>query len=164
MTILFSSDHAGYDLKCALVPFVQELGFTVEDLGPNQKNDTDDYPDWIGKAAARVSKQPNEYKAIVIGGSGQGEAIVANRYPQVRAVVFNGPTATHTTDDGAYDEIILSREHNDANILSLGARFLSIEEAQEVVRRWLTTDFSNDERHARRIAKIEQHPASDTQW
>jgi ribose 5-phosphate isomerase B len=96
--------------------------------------------------------------AIVLGGSGQGEAIVANRFPHVRAVVFNGQYVSPDENRDIPNEIVLSREHNDANILSLGARFLSEEEAKNAVRLWLATPFSHDERHIRRIAKIEQYP------
>lgn len=157
MKILLASDHAGFDLKTTLALYIAELGHDVEDMGPYEKVDDDDYPDWISKAAAAVSANPNDSKAIVIGGSGQGEAIVANRFPNVRAVVFNGQYAPA---DGREvpDEIVTSREHNDANILSLGARFLNDEEAKEAVKKWLETEFSADERHARRIAKIELYP------
>lgn len=157
MTVLISSDHAGFDLKAALLPFVRELGFDAEDLGPPEKIEDDDYPDWISKVAKRVSQSPNTFKGIVIGGSGQGEAIVCNRYPNVRAVVFNGQ---YVPADGREipDEIIASREHNDANILSLGARFVNEAEAKEAVQKWLATAFSGEERHIRRIRKIESHP------
>jgi len=98
---------------------------------------------------------------IVIGGSGQGEAIMANRFSRVRAVVFNGQ---YKPADGRKipDEIKISREHNDANILSLGARFLDFDEALKAVLLWLNTPFSKEERHARRIAKIEQFSPNTT--
>jgi len=102
-----------------------------------------------------VSDSPEEAKGIIIGGSGQGEAIAANRFHGVRAVVFNGQ---YEPKDGREvpHEIEISRLHNDANILSLGARFLNDDEAKEAVRLWLTTPFSGDERHVRRLRKIEE--------
>jgi ribose 5-phosphate isomerase B len=105
----------------------------------------DDYPDFISIAAQKVSQSPKD-KAIILGGSGQGEAMVANRFPHVRATVYYGGS----------DEILkLSREHNDANVLSLGARFLGKETAEKAVRLWLAGEFSGEQRHVRRIKKIE---------
>jgi ribose 5-phosphate isomerase B len=154
MKVFFASDHAGFDLKKALVAYVQTLGYEVEDLGAHEYAPDDDYPDYVAAAAMRVSKDPEHTRAIVIGGSGQGEAIVANRFAQVRAAVYNGESRGALYND--LDEITLSREHNNANILSLGARFLTEEEAQNAVQRWLTTVWSGDDRHARRIARIEE--------
>ncbi len=145
-TILFAADHAGFDLKKALIPFVEQLGYVAEDHGPATLQPDDDYPEIILPVALAVSEKPDVYRAIIIGGSGQGEAIIANRFPEVRAAVYYG---------GSTQIITLSREHNDANVLSLGARFISEEEAKEAVRIWLTTPFSDEERHARRIAMIE---------
>jgi len=158
MKVIFAADHAGFDLKEKLVPFVKELGFEVEDVGAHDLQAEDDYPDMVALAARLVSIDPQNVKAIVLGGSGQGEAIVANRFPHVRAVVFNGQ---FHPDDGRLipKEIILAREHNDANILALGARFLNEEEAKSAVKTWLLTPFSNEERHRRRIEKIEQYPS-----
>ncbi len=146
MTIYFGTDHAGFSLKNELLAFVRdELGYEVIDCGAFEENGDDDYPDFVGGAAQAVSENPEECRAIVLGGSGQGEAMCANRYPHVRAVVYYG---------GSEDIITLSREHNDANVLSLGARFLTGDEAREAVRRWLSTEFSEEERHVRRIEKL----------
>ncbi len=93
-----------------------------------------------------MSDDPENSKAIILGASGQGEAIVVNRFPNVRAAVFYG---------GALDIVTLSREHNDANVLSLGARFVTVDEAKEATKLWLETEFSGDERHVRRIGQIE---------
>lgn len=153
MQILFASDHAGFSLKNSLVPFVQSLGYDVEDMGAHEYREDDDYPDTVAPAARRVSEDPDNFRAIILGGSGQGEAIVANRFPRVRAVVYNGESKGSLFND--LDEITLSREHNDANVLSLGARFMTEPEAQDAVKRWLETPFSGDERHVRRIEKIE---------
>jgi len=146
MTIYFASDHAGFELKNGLVEFVTKLGFEVFDLGPEMYDENDDYPDFVSKVAEMISKNPED-RGIVIGGSGQGEAIVCNRYPNVRAVVYYG---------GPEEIITLSRAHNDANILSLGARFVDQKEIDEVVKTWLLAQFSNGTNHVRRIKKIDQ--------
>ena len=157
MKIYFATDHAGFELKEALVAFVRdELGYEVEDLGAHEYVDNDDYPDYCAAAAQQVSDDPTNCMAVILGGSGQGEAIIANRFPQVRAIVFNGQYAPNDGRDIPH-EITTAREHNDANILSLGARFLNIEEAKVAVREFLATPFSGDERHARRIEKIERY-------
>lgn len=155
MKILIASDHAGFSLKGVLVSFLEELGYDVEDMGPEEYNEEDDYPDLIAPLAEKVSKNTNEFRGIVIGGSGQGEAIVANRFPNVRAAVFYGqpkPTDGREVSDLA----VLIREHNNANVISLGSRFLSEEEAKEAVKTWLDTPFPFEERHMRRIKKIDQ--------
>ncbi len=154
MKILFATDHAGFELKEKLTAYVKELGYDVEDCGAFEYDQTDDYPDSISKVASEVSNDPENKKAIILGGSGQGEAIVANRYPNARAVVFNGQCETPSLK--VPNEIVISREHNDANILSLGARFLNEESAKEAVKIWLETEFSKEERHIRRIAKIDE--------
>jgi ribose 5-phosphate isomerase B len=147
MKILIASDHAGFELKEKLKSFLKELEYEVEDKGAFEKNDNDDYPDFIAPVAEAVSKDPENVRGIVLGGSGQGEAITANRFPNVRAAVFYG---------SSLDIVTLSREHNNANILSLGARFLKETEAIEAVKLWLGTSFSGDERHVRRIRKIDE--------
>ncbi len=146
MKVYFATDHAGFELKNALIAYVRdELGFEVEDCGALEYDAEDDYPELIRSAAHAISNQTSD-KAIILGGSGQGEAIVANRYNAVRAAVYYG---------GPTEIVKLSREHNDANVLSLGARFLSEEEARAAVSLWLTTPFSGEERHARRIKAID---------
>ncbi len=146
MKIYFASDHAGFELKQKLISFVVELGHEVIDKGDFAPTPDDDYPDFIALAASEVSKD-KEAKAIIIGGSGEGEAMVANRFSNVRAAAWYGDSL----------EIVkLSREHNDANVLSIGARFVDEEKAKEAVKLWLATEFSGDERHIRRIKKIER--------
>lgn len=154
MRILITSDHAGFELRKALYEYLKGEGYDITDSGPYENNLEDDYPDFIAPVAVEVSNNPSTTKAIIIGGSGQGEAIMANRFPHVRAVVFNGQYAPHGRE--IPDEIYYSRLHNDANILSLGARFISTEEAKAAVKKWLETPFSNEERHKRRIQKIEE--------
>ncbi len=148
MKVLIASDHAGFELKNDLSTFLSEKGYGVDDFGPSAFNPADDYPDFVSKVARAVSESTEEVRGIIIGGSGEGEAMAANRFPNVRAAVYYG---------GAPDIIRLSREHNDANVLALGARFISTEEARAAVDLWLNTPFSHDERHARRIKKIERN-------
>jgi ribose 5-phosphate isomerase B len=142
--VYIASDHAGFELKEALVSFLSERGYEVADLGPATFEAHDDYPDTIG-VLARAVEGDRAALGIAVGMSGQGEAISANRLPGVRAAVYYG---------GNKEILTLSRQHNDANVLSLGARFVPIEEAKEAVLLWLQTDFSNEERHVRRIAKL----------
>lgn len=143
--IFLASDHAGYELKEALSVFLSERGFQVEDLGASSMDTNDDYPDYLMSLGRHVADDKN-CMGIGIGGSGQGEAIAANRIKGARAAVFYG---------GPSEIVKLSREHNDANILSLGARFISVDDAKAAVILWLGTPFSGDERHARRIAKLD---------
>jgi ribose 5-phosphate isomerase B len=146
MRLYIASDHAGFELKNKLVDFLTIKKFEVVDFGAYEHDVEDDYPDFISRAAEAVSRNPED-KAIILGGSGQGEAMVANRFQNVRATVYYG---------GDPEIITLSREHNDANILSLGARFVDEETIFDLVLRWLTLPFSKDERHIRRIEKIDK--------
>ncbi len=142
--IYLATDHAGYDLKESIKKYLQDNNYAVRDCGAHSLDPEDDYPDFISQAAREVSRDPS-HQAIIFGGSGQGEAIVANKYPNVRAVVFYG----------SKQEIPqLARIHNNANILSIGARFVSESEAIEAVKTFLTTEFTQEERHQRRINKI----------
>lgn len=148
-TIFIASDHAGFELKAKLVPFLRTLGFEPVDFGALEMNADDDYPDFIAPLAREISEdtaQGGTKQGIVIGGSGQGEAIVANRFPHVRAVVFGGQ---------GNDAVKTACEHNNANVLSLGARFISDEAAMEAVKTFLETKFSGDKRHVRRLKKID---------
>lgn len=153
--IHIGADHAGFGLKTDLIEYLEKKGYEVIDHGAYDYEEDDDYPDYVIPVASEISSDlDNHSKGIVIGGSGQGEAIVANRFPNVRAVVFNGQ---YEPNDGREvpNEIVLSREHNDSNVLSLGARFLSTAEAIEALDLWLETAFSGEERHVRRIQKID---------
>jgi len=143
--IYLASDHAGYELKDALTPFLRERGFEVEDLGPHTFDPSDDYPDYMFALASAVVARPGSF-GVAIGGSGQGEAMALNRVKGARATVFYG---------GNTDILKISREHNGANILSLGARFVEAEEAKSAVILWLSTPFTSEERHVRRIKKID---------
>lgn len=144
--IYLATDHAGFELKEKIKSFLAKEGYEVQDFGAYTLDPEDDYPDFISKAAEAVSKNPQD-KAIILGGSGQGEAIVANKFPGVRAAVYYG---------GQTEMPKLTREHNDTNILSLGARFLTEEDAFKAVKLFLDTPFSNQERHNKRINKIRE--------
>ncbi|OIO31263.1 ribose-5-phosphate isomerase [Candidatus Nomurabacteria bacterium CG1_02_43_90] len=145
MKLYIGTDHAGFELKEELVSFLRVEGHEVEDMGAHTFEALDDYPDFIRPVAEAVADDITS-RGIILGGSGQGEAMCANRIKGARAAVYYG---------GTVDIAILSREHNDANILSLGARFVEMDEAKEVVRVWLETPFSGEGKHARRIAKID---------
>lgn len=141
--IVLATDHAGFKLKEEIKKYLKEKGMEVEDMGALAFDQEDDYPDFIVPAAKKVAK--NRSMGIIFGASGQGEAIAANKIKGIRAALYYGKDM----------EIVkLSRTHNDTNILSLGAKFLSKEEAIKAVNLWLKTDFSHKERHIRRIKKI----------
>ncbi|MEK7175726.1 MAG: RpiB/LacA/LacB family sugar-phosphate isomerase [Patescibacteria group bacterium] len=162
MKIFLSTDHVGYEFKEKLKIYLSELGLNYEivDMGAFTYNPSDDYPDFI-KPTAEAVAQNSESFGIIIGGSGQGEAMCANKTPGIRAAVFYGQeepdqeidVSGRKTSD-SFEIIKLAREHNDANILSLGMRFISEDEAKFAVELFLSTKFSSDERHIRRIAKI----------
>lgn len=152
--VYVATDHAGYALKEELIPYIGTLGFEVEDLGAHSFDAEDDYPDFITPCARKVAADNGSF-GVILGASGQGEAMAANRVSGVRAAVFYGmPTASQEDAQGRTLDLIASvRAHNDANILSIGARFVSLDEAKEAVARFLTTPFSEEERHVRRISK-----------
>ena len=153
--ILIASDHAGFELKKVLYEYLKGKGYSIVDYGPHEFDPEDDYPDYVVPLAQEISQNTsNKNKGIVIGASGQGEAIASNRFPGVRAMVYIGEPVPR---DGRKvpSPVLMSREHNDANILSLGARFLSEEEAKAAVDLWLETPFSGQERHLRRLRKID---------
>ena len=143
--IFLGADHAGLELKEDVKKYLLKQGYDVEDKGAYSFDKNDDYPDFIKSVAKEVAKN-KECRGIVFGASGQGEAITANRVKGVRAALYYG---------GNQEIAILSRTHNNANILSLGARFVSKDEAVKAVKLWLGTDFSNEKRHIRRIKKID---------
>ncbi|SRR5260221_2834466 len=160
MKIYLGTDHAGFYLKEKIKKFLLEKDYDVEDCGAHDFHPSDDYVDFISLVAQKVSEHPED-RGIILGGSGQAEAIVANKYPGVRAGVFYGPVvakesvdASGKTSENPFAIVTLTREHNDANILSLGARFLTEKDALEAVEIWLTTPFSNEERHKRRIERM----------
>lgn len=149
MKIFLAADHAGFYLKEKIKEWLEEWGYEYEDFGAFAYDENDDYPDFMHKVGARVAEDVENNHGIVIGGSGQGEAIICNRYRGVRATVY----AARQLD---LESAKLMREHNNSNVLSLGARFVSEEDAKEVVKVWLETPFSGEERHVRRIEKIDR--------
>ena len=160
MKVYFAADHAGFTLKNALLEHIRTLGYDLEDLGAYALDPGDDYPDFVTPLAKRVADELDA-RGIIVGGSGQGEAMCANRIPGVRAAVFYGEmevTAALDIEGGrsqdGFDLVRLARRHNDANLLSIGARFVSGEEAEEAVRIFLDTPFSASPRHSRRLAKF----------
>ncbi|MES2135420.1 MAG: RpiB/LacA/LacB family sugar-phosphate isomerase [Patescibacteria group bacterium] len=157
MRIIFAADHAGFALKEALKASVELSGYHVEDVGAFSLDPHDDYVPFVRLAAEAVAKDPAHTRAIIIGASGQGEAFAANRYKGVRAVVYYGePSRKQIDAEGQELDLITStRNHNDSNILSLGARFISGEEAQDAVKKWLETPFSGAKRHTRRHKEID---------
>ena len=144
MKIHLATDHAGFELKEKIKKYLLENGYEITDHGAWKYDSKDDYPDFIFPAAFAVANDPDSF-GIIMGGSGQGEAMAANRIKSVRAVVYYGGN----------DEIInLSRIHNNANILSFGARFITHEKAAEIVDLWLKEPFEGG-RHKKRIDKLD---------
>jgi len=146
MKIHLATDHAGLELKGKIKLHLTELGHEVIDHGAHEYDALDDYPDFIFPCAKAVA-QDDQSRGIILGGSGQGEAMAANRIKGIRAAVYyNGP-----------EEIIeLSRQHNNANILSLGARFMSEKEIYRIIEIWFDTDFEAG-RHQKRINKLDNY-------
>lgn len=145
MRIALGTDHAGFAAKEVVKEWLEAEGAHVLDFGAKELNPKDDYPDFVTPAAKAVAEGKAD-RAIVFGGSGQGEAIAANRVPGVRAAVYYG---------GPKELVLLSRQHNDANVLSIGARFVGESDLVHVVEAWLDEPFSEDTRHKRRLAKLD---------
>ncbi|TSC88706.1 MAG: ribose 5-phosphate isomerase [Microgenomates group bacterium Gr01-1014_5] len=142
MKVYIGADHGGYALKESLKEHLSEFGTQVEDLGAHSLEPEDDYPDFVIPVAQRVASEQDAF-GIVIGRSGNGEAIAANKIKRVRAAICMNVEMAKK-----------AREHNDANVLSLGADYISLDEAKEMVKVFLETDFSGEERHKRRLEKI----------
>jgi ribose 5-phosphate isomerase B len=147
MRVHIGSDHAGYDLKNYLVENLTDDGYDVVDHGPSTYDAEDDYPVYCIPAAEGAVADPGSL-CIVVGGSGNGEQIAANKVKGTRAALaYNEDTAR------------LAREHNDANVISIGARMHSETEALDLIRLFLSTPFSNDPRHLRRIELMTEYEA-----
>ncbi len=160
MKIYIASDHAGYELKGRLKTYLSELGYETEDKGPFKYDGDDDYPDFITPLAEAVAKDEGSF-GVVVGGSGQGEAMCANRVKGARAVVFYGEAIPQEAIDisgaksvDSFEIVKLARAHNNANIISFGIRFLSFDQIKFATELFITTKFSSDERHVRRINKF----------
>lgn len=149
-TIYLATDHAGFELKEAIKVYLEEKAdYEVYDCGALTLDPGDDYPEYMARAAEKVQydAEHDPSLAIIFGGSGVGEGIVANRFAHVRAVTYAG---------GPLDVVKVSREHNDTNVLSIGSRFVTENEAKQAVDLFLSTQFSHAERHADRIIQIEE--------
>ena len=144
MKVYLGTDHAGFELKEKIKTFLSEKKFEVIDCGALKFDLSDDYPDFISKAAIKTAQDTSSF-GIVLGKSGAGECIVANKIKGIRAVLgFNK------------ENVELSRLHNNANMLSLGSLFVSEELAKDLVKIFLNTKFIHEERHVRRINKIKE--------
>jgi ribose 5-phosphate isomerase B len=162
MKIALSTDHAGFEALKELKQFLESQGHECVDFGPQSLDPADDYPDFILPAAKAVASGDYEC-GIIFGGSGEGEAMAANRIKGVRCTLFYGPAITKKPIDAAgnlsedpYEILKLSRQHNHANMLSLSGRFLSSEQVHRAATVWLTTPYSDVERHLRRIQKLDE--------
>ena len=145
MRVLLGSDHAGFELKQDLVGRLTAAGHDVADLGATVLDPEDDYPPVCLRVAAGVASEPGTL-GIVIGGSGNGEQIAANKVPGIRAALaWSVETAR------------LGRQHNDANVVAIGGRMHPLDEATAIATTFLSTPFSGDERHARRIAQVGEY-------
>jgi ribose 5-phosphate isomerase B len=145
MVIHLATDHAGFDHKEAVKHWLTGEGYEVVDHGAEAFSPEDDFPDFISRAASEVDKNPEGSFGVVFGGSGQGEAMMANSYPRVRATVYYG---------GDENIPVLSRQHNDANVLSIGARFVDIDTSKKVIWEWLHTPAFTDDKYQRRNRKM----------
>lgn len=145
MRVHIATDHAAYEVKQFLVERLGEAGLEVVDHGAHTYDALDDYPTFILPCAEAVAANDGEL-GVVLGGSGNGEQIAANKVRGIRAALAYNPELAR-----------LAREHNDANVLSIGGRMHTHEEAWEIVAAFLETPFSGDERHARRIAAIAEY-------
>lgn len=142
MKVYLGTDHAGFEFKEDIKTFLQVKGYQVEDCGAYDYNKDDDYPDFVSLAAQKVAENPGSF-GIVLGKSGAGECIVANKIKGIRA--FLGVSEQN---------VRLAREHNNANIISFGSEITDEETTKILVELFLNTPFSNEERHVRRIEKI----------
>jgi ribose 5-phosphate isomerase B len=161
MKIALATDHAGFEQLKTLQAYLEAQGHQCVNYGPTAFDAEDDYPDFIFPAAQAVASGECE-KGIIMGGSGQGEAIAANRVRGVRAAVYYGSAtpqgAIDASGGAAADEfeiLRLSRQHNNANVLSLAARFLTQPQIEHATTIWLETPFTDQERHTRRIKKLD---------
>lgn len=147
MRVHLGCDHAGYELKNMIAEYLRTAGYDVVDHGAHEYDADDDYPAFCIEAAEGVVEEPGSL-GVVIGGSGNGEQIAANKVDGVRAALaWSVPTAQ------------LAREHNNANVVGIGARMHSVEQAFEIVRAFLDTPFPGGERHQRRIDQLSAYEA-----
>ncbi|MEX1111887.1 MAG: RpiB/LacA/LacB family sugar-phosphate isomerase [Candidatus Andersenbacteria bacterium] len=146
MNIYIAADHNGFEMKNELVSWLKEQGHTVTDMGPESFDKEDDYPDFGIKVATAVGENPKENYGILLCGSGVGMSVIAGKVPGVRAALIHDPVIAEA-----------AQRDDDINVLSLGASYISLEEAKNVITAWLNTPFSGEERHKRRIQKIAEY-------
>lgn len=150
MRVHIGGDHAAYDLLVDLVEFLEASGHEVTNHGPHTYDALDDYPVFVLRAAEAVAADPGSF-GVVLGGSGNGEQMAANKVTGIRAALCYG------------DELAqLAREHNDAQVISIGARMTTLEQARSMVEVFLGTPFSGDPRHARRIRMVAAYDTEGT--
>ena len=145
MVIYIGADHRGFELKEYLKNFLKNKGFEVVDVGNDHLDENDDYPDFAEKVAVKVNQDYENARGVLICGSSVGVDVVANKFMKVRSALVANP-------DQAFD----SRNDDDANVLALAANYLALEDAQKILTVWLSTPFSGDPHHLRRIQKIVQ--------
>lgn len=145
MIIYIGADHRGFELKEELKRFLHASGYEVFDVGNSKQDDGDDYPDFAAEVGTRVSKEYETARGILICGSGVGMCVVANKFPKVRAALV-------TNVNQAFD----SRNDDNSNVLCLAANYTDTSLANKIVAAWLSTPFSGEARHARRVDKIRQ--------
>lgn len=162
MKVYLGTDHSGFEMKNKIKGYLEGEGYEVVDCGAHKYDKDDDYPDFIGEAAEGVVKDPGSM-GIVIGGSGQGEAMVANKIKGVRCALFYSPAVPAAAIDisgkqseDPFEMLRLTREHNNSNVLALGIRFLKEDNIFKAIKIFLESPYSGGERHARRIKKIKE--------
>ena len=145
MTIYLGSDHRGFKLKELIESQLKAHGHVVHDLGNDHYDETDDYPEFAHRVAEKVSANPASFRGIVLCGSGVGVDIVANKFDGIRSALVS-----------SVEQAFASRNDDDANVLALASDYLTPKQAQSIVKVWLETPFSEDERHKRRLVEIEE--------
>lgn len=163
MKIFIASDHTGFEIKEKVKDYLREKQYTFEDCGASDFNPDDDYPQFMHAAAQGVSENPDDDRGILLGGSGQGEAMVANKVKGIRCALFYAPAVASGAVDiegnmseDSFSIVRLTREHNGANMLSIGVRFLTEEQIIKAINLWLEASQPSNERHIRRIQQIKE--------
>jgi ribose 5-phosphate isomerase B len=145
MEVYLAADHNGYEMKNKLREWLKEEGYVVQDLGPEELNMTDDYPDFAAQVAKKVAEQPEKRRGILLCGSGVGMAMAAGKVKGIRAALVHDPAIAKA-----------AREDDNVNVLALGAEYISDEAAKAVINEFLETKFAGEERFTRRLEKITQ--------
>lgn len=149
MTIFIGADHNGFDMKEQLKTWLSEEGHSVQDVGATSFEKADDYPDFGLAVAQEVGKDPKNNFGILLCGSGVGMAVAANKVPGIRSAMIHDPAIATA-----------AQRDDDINVLALGADYIDFETAKQVITNWLSTPFSSEERHVRRIGKISSYESS----